>query len=467
MKLYNTLSRKLEEFKPLKDKKVLFYHCGPTVYWVQHIGNLRAMVEADLIRRSLLYLGYDVTFVRNYTDVGHLTSDADEGVDKMEKGAKREGLTPQEIANKYIRLFEKDTKALNILEPSHKPRASQYIEGMIKMIQSLLEKKYAYITSHAVYFEVSKFSNYNRLNRQKLDLNIKGKGKGAAEDPEKKHFADFSLWFFKKGAHQNALQTWTSPWGEGFPGWHIECSVMAKELLGNTIDIHMGGVEHIPVHHTNEIAQSESANGVTFVNYWLHNEHLNVNDAKMAKSQGTGFTLKEIVDKGFNPLVLRYFYLSAHYRSKQNFTWEALTAASEALKKLRNVVLELRHQTGRTILSEEKLSKINIYQLQFKEFLSNDFQIPQVLAITWEMLKSSIPSSDKLDLLLQFDQVLGLRLNEVIKEEIPEEVVRLANEREKARKAKDFQKSDEIRKKIHTLGYEIEDTFEGFKLKKV
>jgi cysteinyl-tRNA synthetase len=469
MKLYNTLTRSLEEFKPLKDKKILFYHCGPTVYWVQHIGNLRAAVWADLIRRSLLCLGYDVTFVRNYTDVGHLTSDADEGVDKMEKGAKREGLTPQEIADKYINIFEHDIKALNILEPNHKPRASQYIEGMIKMIQTLLEKKHAYITSLGVYFDVSTFPNYNKLNRQKLDLNIKGKGKGRAEDPEKRHFADFALWFFKKGSPQNALQTWPSPWEEGFPGWHIECSVMAKELLGNTIDIHMGGVEHIPVHHTNEIAQSESANGVTFVNYWLHNEHLNVDNAKMAKSQGTGFTLKEITDKGFDPLALRYFYLSAHYRSKQNFTWDALAASQSSLQKLREIVLSLKSQisqTSRFTLSSDKLNQLDQYRSQFQERISNDFQVPQALALMWEVTKSNIPSSDKLDLLFQFDQVIGLQLNEVTEEKIPEEVIRIANEREQARKTKDFQKSDELRKKIQELGYEIEDLADTYKLRK-
>ncbi len=470
MQLYNTLTRKLEEFKPLEDKKIRFYHCGPTVYWVQHIGNLRAMVWADLIRRSLLSLGYEVQFVRNYTDVGHLTSDADTGEDKMEKGAKREGLTPQEIADKYIRIFEEDTKALNILEPNHKPRASQYIEKMIKMIKKLIEIKHAYITPLAVYFDVSTFRSYNKLNRQKLDLNIKGKGKGAADDPDKKHFADFALWFFKKGVHHNALQTWPSPWGQGFPGWHIECSVMAKELLGDTIDIHMGGVEHIAIHHTNEIAQSESANGVKFVNCWLHNEHLNVNEAKMAKSQGTGFTLKEIINKGFNPLTLRYFYLSAHYRSKQNFTWEALSAAQEGYGRLKNYITSLKSQISqisRINLSPEKLSKIDSYRSRFNEFLSNDFQIPQALALMWEVVKSNIPSSDKLDLLFQFDQVLGLKLNEVSEEKIPDGIIKLAKEREIARKEKDFIKSDELRKNIQEMGYEIKDTSEGYKLKKV
>jgi len=466
MKLYNTLVRKLEEFKPLNQTKVTFYQCGPTVYWTQHIGNMRAMTMADLICRSLEYLGYKVRFARNYTDVGHLTSDADTGEDKMEKAAKRESLSPKEIAEKYIKIFEEDTRNLNILDPDYKPRASQYIEGMIKMIETLLQKKHAYVTPLAIYFDVSTFPNYHQLNRQKMDLNIKGGGKGTAEDPDKKHFADFSLWFFKKGVHQNALQTWPSPWGEGFPGWHIECSVMTKELFGPTIDIHMGGVEHISIHHTNEIAQSESANGVTFVNYWLHNEHLTTQGGKMAKSQGTGLSVEEIIKKGYEPLALRYFFLSAHYRTRQDFSYESLSSAQNSLQKLRELVRALKNQSSRSVLSEEKLKKLDDYRFQFKTALENDVQIPQALSIMWEMIKSNIPSSDKLDLLLEFDQVLGLKLHEVTEDVIPDEINRLAEERETARKTKDFKKSDELRQKIKDMGYEIEDIQEGYRIKK-
>lgn len=466
MYVYNTLTRRLGEFKAQNDKKVLFYHCGPTVYWVQHIGNLRAMVMADLIRRSLSYLGYNVKFVRNYTDVGHLTSDEDAGEDKMDKGSKREGKSPKEIADKYIAIFENDTAKLNIIPPDFRPRASDYVPQIIKMVQTLIDKGYAYVTDQAVVYDVGKFKNYNELNRQKLDENLKGAGSGEIENPQKRHPADFNLWVFKKGIHVNALQTWPSPWGEGFPGWHIECSVMAKELLGLTIDIHMGGIEHIAVHHTNEIAQSEAANGVKFVNYWLHNEHLDVDGRKMAKSEGTGFTLDQIEEKGFDPLALRYFFLQAHYRSKQNFTWEGLSASSEALMSVKNLVLSLKKETNRTMLSNEKLQKIDEYRVRFKEFLSNDFQIPQALAVTWEMLKSNIPSPDKLDLLFDFDQVMGLRLSEVTEMQIPEEIIRLKNERELARKNKDFGKSDELRKQIEKLGYIVEDTAEGSTIKK-
>src|SRR4030042_2920350 len=348
LKLYNTLNSKREEIKPLKDKKVNMYYCGPTVYWTQHIGNLRVMFCADLVVRVLKYLGYKVKFVRNYTDVGHLTSDEDLGEDKMEKGAKREGLKPQQIADKYIKIYEQDTAKLNLGEPNVKPRATKYIKEMIKIVQVLLDKGFAYTTDLAVYFDVTKAQNYNQLSGQNLDEQIKGAGTGEVEDPQKKHPADFALWFFKAGRHQNALQTWTSPFksplvekGQGFPGWHIECSAMSKKNLGNTFDIHMGGIEHIPVHHTNEIAQSESANGVKFVNYWLHNEHLTVNSGKMAKSEGTSFSLQEVEDKGFQPLVLRYFFLQAQYRSKQNFTWESLQASQTGLERIYSQVIDL------------------------------------------------------------------------------------------------------------------------------
>lgn len=466
MKLYNTLTRKLEDFKSLNEKSILFYHCGPTVYWIQHIGNLRAMVWADFIRRSLIFFGYTVKFVRNYTDVGHLVSDEDEGEDKMEKGAKREGLTPDEIANKYVAIFEKDTDALNILEPDVKPCATEYISQIIQMVQTLIDKGYAYTTSSAVVYDVSKFPHYNDLNKQNLDKNIGGSGKGTVEDPEKKHFADFNLWVFKKGKHANALQSWSSPWGEGFPGWHIECSVMIKALLGNTIDMHMGGVEHITVHHTNEIAQSEAANGVKFVNYWLHNEHLDVDGRKMAKSEGTSYTLSQITEKGYDPLVLRYFFMSSHYRSKQNFTWEALGGAKETLRKLRETVLALKTQIQRTSLSKEKLNEINQFRQRFNDALSNDFQIPQAVAVMWEMLKSNISSNDKLALIFEMDKVLGLKINEVQEERVPQHIIDLVKELDQARNKHDYTASDYARNRIVAGGYTIENTPSGTLVKK-
>jgi cysteinyl-tRNA synthetase len=466
MKLYSTLTRSLEEFKPIKDRKVKFYHCGPTVYWTQHIGNLRGMTMADLIRRSLLFLGYDVKFVRNYTDVGHLVSDEDEGEDKMEKGARREGLNPKEIADKYITIFEKDCNSLNILTPNYKPRATEYINQIIEMVQILINKGFAYKTDMAVYFDVSKYKEYNRLNRQKIELNEKSMGKGKVKDPQKKHFSDFALWFFKTGAHKNAMQTWNSPWGIGFPGWHIECSAMIKSILGDTIDIHMGGIEHIAIHHTNEIAQSEAANSVSFVHYWLHNEHLIVNEKKMAKSEETGYSLSEIIQHGFDPLDLRYFFLQAHYRSKQNFTWEALEASRNAYQKLKEYMIAFRKQTNRSMLSEEKLHDIDLFRDQFTSAVSNDFQIPQALAITWEVVKSNIPSTDKFDLLLEFDQIFGLKLSEVQEIIIPEEIRELAKQRQTEKEKGNYTAADALRSQISQKGYRILDTKDGYQIKK-
>ena len=365
MQIYNTLTRQLEEFNSIEPNKIRFYHCGPTVYWIQHIGNLRGMTAADLIRRSLIYLGYSVKFVRNYTDVGHLTSDADSGEDKMIKGAQREGLTPQAIADKYIKIFEEDCIQMNLLPPDFKPRATEYIAPMIVFIKILFAKGYAYQTEKAIYYDISRCKNYNQLNHQKINLNQQGAGKGEITDPEKKQPADFVLWFFKTGAHQNALQTWDSPWGRGFPGWHLECSVMAKELLGATLDLHMGGVEHIAIHHTNEIAQSEAVNEKKFVNYWLHNEHLLVDDKKMAKSAGTSYTLEQIKDKGYNPLDLRYFFLTAHYRSQQNFTWQALTAAQQARLNLIAKIKELKEEIKKITDINEK-ERINDLIIKIK-----------------------------------------------------------------------------------------------------
>lgn len=464
MKLYNTLTRKIEEFKPIEEKKIRFYHCGPTVYWVQHIGNLRAMVWADFIRRSLVYLGYDVKFVRNFTDVGHLTSDEDFGEDKMEKGAKREGLTPKQIADKYINIFEKDTRALNILEPDYKPRASEYIDQMQKMIQILLDEGYAYITSLAVVYDVSKFPNYNKLNHQKLELNKQGAGKGVVEDLEKKHFADFNLWVFKKGAHKNALQTWPSPWGEGFPGWHIECSVMAKSILGDTIDIHMGGIEHIAVHHTNEIAQSEAANKTAFAHYWIHNEHLNVDDEKMAKSKGTSYTLEDIINRSFDPLVLRYLFLSAHYRSKQNFTWQSVYANQDAFNRLKEITLSLKSQKNIVSLKSQKAIS---YQKQFTNVISQDFQTPQAVAVMWDMVKSDIINEEKYFLLMDFDKIFGLNLSNITEEKIDANIITLAERRLEARKQRNFDASDRLRIKIEKAGFKIEDVGDGYKIKKI
>ncbi|MFH1461010.1 MAG: cysteine--tRNA ligase [Patescibacteria group bacterium] len=457
LKLYNTLTRKKEIFKPIKKNQVSFYHCGPTVYWTQHLGNLRGMFCADSAVRTLKYLGYQVNHVRNYTDVGHLTSDQDQGKDKIEKAAKKEKQTPQQIAQKYIDIFEADTKELNFLEPTHKPRATRCIPEMIAMVQTLLDKECAYLTDLAIYFDVSKAKNYTRLSGQKLEDKLKDAGKAEVSDSDKKNPADFALWFFKAGQHKNALQYWDSPWGQGFPGWHLECSVMANKYLGQTIDIHMGGVEHIPIHHTNEIAQSEAANGVRFANYWLHNEHLLVNNQKMSKSQGTSYSLAQVKEKGFNPLALRYLFLQAHYRSKQNFTWPAMTAVQKGFDNLVNQIKDLGNKSG----------KINQnFREKFIEKIAGDFNLPQGFVIFHKLLNSDLTDSDKLATLLDFDQVLGLDLNKIRKQKIliPQEIKKLVQKREQARKNKDFKKSDQIRSKIEKLNYRVKDTAQGPKL---
>jgi len=452
IKIYNTLTRKKEIFKPIEKNKVKFYQCGPTVYWIQHIGNMRAMVLADLITRTFKYLNYDVKFVRNYTDVGHLTSDADAGEGKMEKAAKRDKLSPQQVAEKYIKIFENDIKELNTLEPNVKAKATDHIPDIIEMIQILIDKKFAYQTDLAIYFDISKAKNYTKLSRQNLEEQKHGAGSGEISDSQKKHPFDFALWFFKTGKYKNALQTWESAWGIGFPGWHIECSAISNKHLGKTFDIHMGGVEHISIHHTNEIAQSESANGVKFVNYWIHNEHLLINNKKMSKSEGNSYSLEEIKNKGFNPLSLRYFFLQAHYRSKQNFTWSAMKSAQNGLESLRNKIKALGNDYG-------KIDKK--YQKKFVEKISDNFNFPQALAVTQELLKANLTDKDKLATILDFDKVLGLNLDKIHKEDkqvkLPKEVLSLMKQRETARQNKQWQKADEIRKEIEKRGYKMKD----------
>ncbi|MFH0755402.1 MAG: cysteine--tRNA ligase [bacterium] len=457
--LYNTLTKKKELFKSIKNGEVLFYQCGPTVYWTQHIGNMRAMVISDLINRTFKYFNYNVKFVRNYTDVGHFTSDQDEGEDKMEKASRQENISPKEIAEKYIKVFENDIKELNTLSPNFKPRATEYIDEIIDMIQIMLDKNFAYSTNLAIYFDISKAKDYTKLSKQNLEENISGAGSADVEDMQKKHPADFSVWFFKAGTHKNALQFWESPFksslvqkGEGFPGWHIECSAMIRKILGKTIDIHLGGIEHIPIHHTNEIAQSEAVNNVPLANYWLHNEWLTANNNKMAKSEGMSFCLNDIKEKKFNPLVLRFFFLQAHYRSQQNFTWEALSSAQNGYKNLLNHIFLLGDKIG---IIDEKFKKT------FSEKIADDFNIPQAFAVLFEMLKSNISNADKLATALNFDKVLGLKLNEEQKGkkeiEMPIEIKILIEEREKARKEKNWSKADELRNKIKNLGYEVKD----------
>ncbi len=469
MRVFNTLTRQLEEFKPIEDKIVRLYTCGPTVYDFPHIGNWRTFVFDDVLRRTLEYNGFKVNHVMNATDVGHLTGDnignADIGEDRIEKAAKRENKTAWDIANFYIADFKRGLKLLNIEFPTHFVRATDHIAEQIDLIKKLLDKGLAYVTETGVFYDVTKFPDYGKLGGQKLIDKRVATREELVEDKTKHHPADFALWKFSKPEYHRQME-WKSPWGTGFPGWHIECSAISMKYLGDTLDIHTGGVDHIAIHHTNEIAQSEGATGKKFSDYWLHGEFLTVNGGRMGKSLGNAYTLQDIIKKELDPLALRYFYFGAHYRSKQNFTWEGLNAAAEGLKNMKEMVIALRIQTQRTTLSEEKLKQLDAFRSRFKESLSNDFQIPQALATAWEMLKSNIPSPDKLDLMLDFDRVLGLRLDEAVEQPIPQEVTDLAKLRDEARKNKDFQKSDEIRKQIEEKGYRVEDTTGGTIVKK-
>lgn len=457
LKLFNTLTRKVEEFTPIHPPKVGFYACGPTVYDRAHIGNHRANIFDDVLHRALLHEGYKVKFVMNITDVGHLVSDADEGEDKLEKGAQREKISVWDVAKKYTQLFKADLKDLNVIEPDEWLKATENIAEQIALITKLDDKALTYTTSDGVYYDTSKFPNYGKLAR----LNIEGQKEGARVEAnkEKRNPSDFALWKFSAKGEQRQME-WESPWGIGFPGWHIECSAMSMKALGETFDIHTGGVDHIPVHHTNEIAQSEGATGKQFVKYWVHNEFLLVDDGKMAKSLGNVYTLDDLRDKGFSPLAFRYYCLGTHYRSKLNFTWEGLQASQTALDDL---------LTRTAAMTEPAKIGCAEYEQKFFEAVENDLNTPQALAVVWGLLKSDYPDHAKKASLLKMDEVLGLGLAQAKAEavDVPVDVQVLIDERAEARLAKDWKKSDALRKKIEDSGFSVKDTADGQQLGKL
>jgi len=460
IKLYNTLTRKKEVFKPINKRKIGMYNCGPTVYDFAHIGNLRSYVFADSLRRMFEYNGFDVTQVINITDVGHLASNEDDGADKLEESAKRAGKTAEEIAEFYTKAFFNDLLALNIdIKDIIFPKATEHITPQIKLIETLENKGFTYKTSDGIYFDTSKLSDYGKLAQ--LDISGLKEGARVKADPEKKNVTDFALWKFspKTGPEQAPRQQeWKSPWGVGFPGWHLECSAMSMKYLGEHFDIHTGGIDHIPVHHTNEVAQSKVATDKQFVNYWLHNNFVNVDNEKMSKSLGNIITLKNIKDKGFSETSYRYWLLTAHYQTLVNFTWEALAGAQTALDKLYDRIIEYG-----------AVGKINKdYQARFNKYINDNLDTPKAIALLWELIKDEeVSDADKKVTVLDFDKVLGLGFSEVSPEEIPEEILKLARVREKARVVKDWKKSDEIRDEIKRLGYEIEDKADGFKISKL
>jgi len=462
LKLFNTLSRKIEEFVPLEKGKVGMYTCGPTVYDYTHIGHLRKYINDDILKKTLQANGFSVHHVMNITDVGHLTSDSDTGEDKMEKGASETGRTVWEVAKFYEDYFFKSVDAVNIERADIVCRATEHIGKQIKLIEALEKNGLVYVTSHAVYFDVSKFSKYGELSGQKLEDKEVGSRSDVFVDKSKKHPADFVLWFFTVGHFKSHTMKWSSPWGEGFPGWHIECSAMSMEYLGESFDIHTGGIDHIPVHHENEIAQSEGATGKQFVKYWVHHDFVNIDKEKMSKSKKNFLRVEEIEGKGYDPMALRYLYLTAHYRSEMAFSFESLTSAQVALNKLREEV------RGWEVGIFSQSSKDKFYD-RFLEAVNEDLNVPKALAVVWEMVKSDMPSAQKAADLLEMDKILGLELSKVIgqKIEIPEEVQKLVDLREKARLEKDFERSDELRGEIKRLGYEVLDSADGAKVKKV
>lgn len=455
---YNTLTKTKEEFKPMQEKEVKIYSCGPTVYKDATIGNMRTNIFQDVLRRVLRYNGYTLKHVMNITDVGHLVSDGDEGEDKMIKSAIEEKKTPLEIAEHYTKLFFDDLKALNIETPEVISKATDHIQEMIEYVEKLVENGYAYETSTAIYFDVSKLDEYGILS----GINIEDQKSGARVeiDEEKRNPYDFAVWI---KAPENHLMKWDSPWGLAYPGWHIECSAMSKKYLGDEFDIHTGGIDLIPTHHENEIAQSKGACGKIPAHYWMHGEYLLINGGKMSKSLGNVYLLKDIIARGYNPLVYRLFSYSSHYKNKINFTWEGIEAASIALDRLKDAYA--KHIQGEETVSDEQILE---YEEKFHKAINDDLNMPLAMSVVWDVAKS--PKSKKIaELLLKFDSVLGLEVDKTDnkEEEIPEQVRELAKERLIAREEKDWAKSDLLRDQIANLGYVIKDTKDGFEFKKI
>lgn len=446
--IYNSLSKRKQTIKPV-DNTVNFYFCGPTVYWFQHIGNMRAFYVMDSMRRAVKYLGYNINHVMNITDVGHMTSDADEGEDKMEVASKRENKTPEQIAEFYWNLCKQDMLDLNIEMPEHICPATSVIDEIIAFVQDILDNGYGYITQNGVYFDTSKYPNYGKLGG--MNQNDKKFGARIEVDDEKRNPADFVLWVIAKDNH---IQKWNSPWGVGYPGWHIECSAIGNKFLGNHIDLHGGGIEHKTVHHENEIAQNFAKTGHEVVDNWFHLEHLMFDGGKMSKSKGAIYTLSSLKENGYSPMDLRLFYLSAHYSKPQNFTFEALNNAKESYSNLTKLLL--KHKNGTNKIDENSIKDL---ENKFASYIADDVNTPLALSVVWDALKNYPDSEDIYNLVLKFDKFLGLRLSEVQEEVliIPQEILNIAEERKLARINKDYATSDILRDKIASLGFTIVD----------
>lgn len=449
LKLYDTYTRSVREFEPLHPPEVGLYTCGPTVYNYAHIGNLRTYIFEDVLRRALAFNGYTVKHVMNITDVGHLTSDADTGEDRMELGAARTGMTAWDIAELYTQAFRDDMARLNIREPTIWCKATDHIQEQIETVQCIETHGYTYCTSDGIYFDTSKLPDYGYLGR----LDIEGLQAGARVDlREKRNITDFALWKFSPPDQQRQME-WDSPWGVGFPGWAIECSAMSAKYLGPLFDIHCGGEDHITVHHPNEIAQTQACYGTRLANYWMHGYFLQINEARMGKSVGNFLRVQTLIDQGYDPLAYRFMCLGAHYRSRLSFTWEGLDGAQTALNRLRAAVYAWGEPGT---LDEDYVDK-------FAAHVNDDLNMPRVLALAWDLVKSDLPDATKKATVLFFDQVMGLRLAEwkPVEEAIPESIMTLVEQRTVARKEKRWQDADALRAQVTEAGYEIEDTPQG------
>ena len=459
VKIYNTLNRQLEKLETIKEGEVGFYACGPTVYNYAHIGNLRTYISEDFIRRALVAAGYKMRHVMNITDVGHLQHDEEEsGEDKMCLASKREKKSPWEIARYYEDTFFDDCAKLNVIRPEVTCRATDFIDHMIDFVKKIEEKGYTYEVDGNVYFSIDKWPEYGKLARLNLDADDVAR---VATDSKKKNPRDFVLWF-SQSKFPNQIMKWDSPWGNGFPGWHVECSVMATHFLGEQFDLHMGGIDHIPIHHTNEIAQSEACLGHQWVNYWAHCEFLIIDNAKMSKSDGNFLRMQTLEDKGFHPLHYRYFCATAGYRTQLKFSWEALAAARDGFEALKNRVVGWKHQAKKRKANAPENPKAAEYQEQFWSAAFNDFNVAQALGVLWTMAKdSALPAEDKLDLILDFDRLLGFGAADFSRPDLPEELIAVIRKREEARASKNWATSDQLRDELLEQGIQLKDTPAG------
>lgn len=456
---YNTLTKNKDKFEPINNTEVKIYSCGPTVYKDATIGNMRTNIFQDVLRRTLRYNGYKIKHAMNITDVGHLVSDGDEGEDKMLKSAREENKTPLQIAEHYTKLFFNDLESLNVERPEIICKATEHIKEMLEYVKKLVEKGYAYETSTAIYFDISKLDKYPVLS----NLNLENQKAGARVeiDSEKRNPADFALWI---KAPENHLMKWNSPWGPSYPGWHIECSAMGQKYLGEQFDIHTGGIDLVPTHHENEIAQSKGCTGKTPARFWMHGEYLLINGGKMSKSLGNVYLVKDIKERGYDPIVYKLFSYSCHYRNKLNFTWEGIEASAKSLERLRNSYqLNLKGNDELTAKDKEELEQI---EEKFHKAINDDLNMPLAMSYVWEVARFNKKNIKVAKLLAKFDTVLGIKIDEIKtkKEEIPQEILDLVEQRKIARQNKDWAKSDEIRDLIAQKGYIVKDTKDGMSI---